>query len=128
VKRTLVSSGSPYEDIIGFSRAVRVGSVVAVGGTAAIGDEGATVGVGDAGAQTVRIMEIIDDALRRAGASLDDVVRTRTMLVDVADWEAVATARAPFLKHVRPVDSIVEVSGFVNPEWLVEIEVDAVIT
>lgn len=125
--RRLISSGSPYEEIIGFSRAVRVGNAISIGGTAPIGPDGSTVGIGDAAAQTHRIMEIVAAALEEAGASLDDVVRTRTMLIDIADWEAVAGVRAQYLRAVRPVDTIVEVARFVNPEWLLEIEVDAII-
>lgn len=125
--RKLVSSGSPYEDLIGFSRAVRVGNFVSVGGTAPIGPDGETVGAGDAAAQARRCLEIIVEALHRAGARLQDVVRTRTMLKDVSDWQTVARVRAEFFRDVKPVDTIVEVSGFVDPQWLVEIEVDAII-
>lgn len=125
--RRLVSSGSPYEEIIGFSRAVRVGNLVSVGGTAAIGPDGATEGIGDPAAQARRIFQIIANALDEAGASLADVVRTRTMLVDIDDWELVAPVRAEFLGDVRPVDTVVEVSRFIDPDWLVEIEVDAVV-
>lgn len=125
--RRLVSSGSPYEEIIGFSRAVRVGNLVSVGGTAAIGPDGTTEGIGDPAAQARRIFQIIANALDEAGASLADVVRTRTMLVDIDDWELVAPVRAEFLADVRPVDTVVEVSRFIDPDWLVEIEVDAVV-
>lgn len=125
--RTLISSGSPYEDVIGFSRAVRVGHVVAVGGTAPIGRDGRTVGPGDAAAQARCCLEIIQEALERAGARLEDVVRTRTMLKEISDWNAVAGVRAEFFGTIKPVDTIVQVSGFVDPQWLVEFEVDAVL-
>ena len=127
MERKLVSSGSPYESIIGFSRAVRVGPFVAVGGTAPIGADGKTVAPGDAGAQAGRCLEIIRQALEKAGASLGDVVRTRVMLKRVEDWQAVAKARAEYFREVRPVDTVVQVTGFIDPEWLVEIEGDAVI-
>ena len=127
MKRTLVASSSPYAKIIGFSRAVRVGDIVAVGGTAAIGTDGNTVGVGDAAAQTRQCIEIISHALAEAGASLRDVVRTRTFLTRIEDWEAVARVRGEYFKDIRPVDTVVQVNGFIKPEWLVEIEVDAVV-
>ncbi len=127
MERHNVGLGSPYEELIGFSRAVRVGPFVAVGGTAPIGDGGETVGVGDPAAQARRCYEIIERALERAGAGLSDVVRTRTMLTDVGHFEAVAAVRRELLGEVRPVDTIVQVSRFVDPEWLVEIEVDAII-
>lgn len=125
--RTLISSGSPYENIIGFSRAVRVGNHVSVGGTAPIGADGKTVGVGDPAAQTRRCMEIIEAALHKAGASLEHVVRTRMLLTRIEDWEAIAKVRGEYFKDIRPVDTVVQVSGFINPEWLVEIEVDAIV-
>lgn len=118
--------GTAYEERIGFARAVRVGSFIAVGGTAPIGDDGETVGVGDAAAQARRCFEIIEQALAMVGAGLEHVVRTRTFLTDVADFEAVAAVRKEFVGTYRPVDTIVEVARFVNPAWLVEIEVDAV--
>ena len=127
MERKLVSSGSPYEAIIGFSRAVRVGPFVAVGGTAPIGTDGKTVAPGDAGAQARRCLEIIRQALENAGASLSDVVRTRVMLKHIEDWQAVARARAEYFREIRPVDTVVQVAGFIDPEWLVELEVDAVI-
>ena len=127
MERKLVSSGSPYESIIGFSRAVRVGPFVAVGGTAPIGAGGKTGAPRDAGAQARRCLEIIRQALEKAGASLGDVVRTRVLLKRIEDWQAVAQARAEYFREVHPVDTVVQVTGFIDPEWLVEIEVDAVI-
>ena len=125
--RQLISSGSPYESVVGFSRAVRVGNFVAVGGTAPLNANGETVAPGDAGAQARRCIEIIKDALEEAGASLGDVVRTRVLLKRIEDWEAVAKVRGEYFKDIRPVDTIMQVTTFINPEWLVEIEADAVI-
>jgi enamine deaminase RidA (YjgF/YER057c/UK114 family) len=124
--RSLVSSGSPYEPIIGFSRAVRSGTIVAVGGTTA-GSGGALVGVGDPAAQTRAILDIIAKALADAGARLEDVIRTRIYLVDIAHWEAVGRVHGEVFGAIRPASSILQVSRFINPEWLVEIEADAVV-
>jgi enamine deaminase RidA (YjgF/YER057c/UK114 family) len=126
-KRILVSSGSAYEPIIGFSRAVRVGNIVAVGGTAA-GSAGKPVAIGDPAAQTRAILEIIAKALQDAGASLEDVVRTRTYLVDIAHWEAVGRVHGEFFGDIRPASTMLQVTGFINRDWLVEIEADAVIS
>ena len=125
--RQLISSGSPYESIIGFSRAVRAGNFVAVGGTAPIGPDGETVAPGDPAGQARRCIEIIKTALEEAGSGLEDVVRTRVLLRRIEDWEVVAKVRAEFFRDIRPVDTIMQITTFVNPEWLVEIEVDAVI-
>jgi enamine deaminase RidA (YjgF/YER057c/UK114 family) len=125
--RQLVSSGSPYESIVGFSRAVRVGNWIAVGGTAPIGADGKTVAPGNAGEQARRCLEIIRLALEKAGSSLGDVVRTRVLLTRIEDWEAVAHVRGEYFRDIRPVDTIMQVTSFVNPEWLVEIEADAVV-
>ena len=125
--RQLISNGNPMEEIVGFSRAVRVGPYISVGGTAPVGADGKTVGTGDPAAQARRCIEIIKDALERAGSGLHDVVRTRVLLTRIEDWEAVIKVRAEYFKDVRPVDTIMQVSGFVNPEWLVEFEADAVV-
>ena len=125
--RKLISSGSPYESKIGFSRAVRVGNVIAVSGTAPLGPNGRTVGIGDAGIQARRCLEIIADALAKAGASLQDVVRTRTLLVRIEDWDAVAAVHGEFFGQVRPANTTMQVSRFVDPNWLVEFEVDAIV-
>ena len=128
MERQYISSGNRFEAEIGFSRAVRVGPHVAVSGTAAIGPDGRTVGVGDAAAQARRCYEIIGEALRQAGATFEDVIRTRTMLTHVErDWQAVGAVRAAQFDQNRPADTVVEVSRFINPEWLVEIEVDAIL-
>lgn len=128
MKRTLISNGNPMEKVVGFSRAVRVGPYISVGGTAPVGPDGKTVGVGDAAAQARRCLEIIQATLEQAGAGLDDVVRTRVLLTRIEDWQAVIKVRAEFFAAVRPVDTIMQVVRFVNPEWLVEFEVDAVIS
>ena len=125
-KRVLVSSGSPYEPVIGFSRAVRIGKIVAVGGTTA-GSGGKPVAIGDPAAQTRAIIEVIEKALADAGASLKDVVRTRIYLTDISHWEAVGRAHGEFFADIRPANSMFQVTAFVRPEWLVEIEADAVI-
>jgi enamine deaminase RidA (YjgF/YER057c/UK114 family) len=125
--RKLVSSGSPFEPKIGFSRAVRVGDVVAIAGTAPIGPDGRSVGLGDPAAQARRCLEIIRAALEAAGASLNDVVRTRTLLVRIEDWQAVAAVHGEFFGQIRPANTIMQVSRFIDPEWLVEFEADAVI-
>jgi enamine deaminase RidA (YjgF/YER057c/UK114 family) len=113
--------------VVGFSRAVRVGNFIAVGGTAPIGPDGETVAPGDAAGQARRCLEIIKTALEEAGASLEDVVRTRVLLKRIEDWEPVAKVKGEYFKEIRPVDTIMQVSTFIDPEWLVEIEADAVI-
>lgn len=125
-KRILVSSGSPYEPIIGFSRAVRAGNIVAVGGTTA-GSGGKPVAIGDPAAQTRAILEIIAKALEDTGAGLKDVIRTRIYLVDIAHWEEVGRVHGEFFGAIRPSSSILQVTRFINPDWLVEIEADAVL-
>jgi len=125
-KRRLVSSGSPYEPVIGFSRAVRASGIVAVGGTTA-GSSGKPVAIGDPAAQTRAILEIIAKALEDAGAGLKDVIRTRIYLVDIAHWEAVGRVHGEFFGAIRPASSILQVTRFINPDWLVEIEADAVL-
>ncbi|MFG2985973.1 RidA family protein [Streptomyces sp. NPDC048258] len=125
--RQTVSSGSPLEPQIGFSRAVRAGNHVAVAGTAPIGDDGSTVGPGDVYAQTVRCLDIAERALELAGASMEDVIRTRIMLTDVARWKEAARAHGERFASIRPVLTVVEVSRFIDPAWLVEVEIDAVL-
>lgn len=124
--RQLISSGSPYEPRVGISRAVRVGSIIAVSGTAPLGPDGRTVGKGDPAAQARRSLEIIAEALRRADASLDKVVRTRTLLTRIEDWEAVAAVHGEFFGAIRPANTIMQVSRFIDPDWLVEFEADAI--
>ena len=125
--RRLISSGSPYEPRVGMSRAVRVGRVVAVSGTAPLGPDGLTVAKGDAAGQARRCLEIMKDALERADASLAQVVRTRTLLTRIEDWQAVASVHGEFFGSIRPANTIMQVSRFVDPDWLVEFEADAVI-
>jgi enamine deaminase RidA (YjgF/YER057c/UK114 family) len=128
VTRQLISSGSPYEPRVGISRAVRVGSIIAVSGTAPLGADGQTVGKGDPSAQARRCLEIIKEALERAGASLDHVVRTRTLLTRIDDWQAVAAVHGEFFGAIRPANTIMQVSRFIDPDWAVEFEADAVIS
>ena len=128
MKRTLISNGNPMEKIVGFSRAVKVGPYISVGGTAPVGADGKTVGIGDAAAQARQCLEIIKAALVLAGSKLEDVVRTRVLLTRIEDWKAVIDVRAEYFSAVRPVDTIMQVQRFVNPEWLVEFEVDAIIS
>jgi enamine deaminase RidA (YjgF/YER057c/UK114 family) len=125
--RRLVSSGSPLEPEIGMSRAVRSGPYVCVAGTAPIADGGGIAGVGDVYAQSVRCLDIAERALLEAGASLADVVRTRVMLADIGQWREAARAHAERFAQVRPACTFVEVSRFIDPGWLVEFEVDAVV-
>ncbi|MGZ5917580.1 MAG: RidA family protein [Methyloceanibacter sp.] len=125
--RLNVSSGSPYEPVIGFSRAVRAGNIVAVGGTTA-GSGGKMVGIGDPAAQTRAILEIIAKALADAGARLEDVIRTRIYLTDIDHWEAVGRVHGEIFGEIRPASSILQVTRFINPDWLVEIEADAVVS
>ena len=126
-ERKGVPSGSPYEAIVGFSRAVRIGQVIAVGGTAPIGADGRTVGVGDPAAQARRCFEISGLALAELGASLGDVIRTRIMLTRIEDWEIVAKVHGELFGDIRPASTVVQVTGFIDPTWLVETEVDAVV-
>ncbi len=128
MKRLLVSNGNPLEFVVGFCRAVRVGPYISVGGTAPVDSEGKTVGIGDAAIQARRCLEIIKDALENAGSGMEDVVRTRVLLTNIEDWEKVIEVRAEYFKDIRPVDSIMQVSRFINPEWLVEFEADAVVS
>jgi enamine deaminase RidA (YjgF/YER057c/UK114 family) len=125
--RVRVSSGSPFESIVGFSRAVRIGDVIAIGGTAPLGPDGKTVGVGDAAAQARRCFEIARTALEELGASLDDVIRTRFLLIRIEDWQAVAKVHGEIFGEIRPVNTVVQVTRFIDPDWLVETEVDAVV-
>ena len=125
--RELISNGNPMEAIVGFSRAVRVGPYISIGGTAPVGPDGKTVGVGDVAAQARQCLEIIKAALEQAGSGLQDVVRTRVILTNIEDWKAATAVRKEYFRDVRPVDTIIAVTRFVNPEWLVEFEADAII-
>lgn len=127
MSRILVPSTSPFAPVMGFSRVVRVGNHVSVGGTAPIDADGKTVGVDDPAAQVRQCFETIESCLSEAGASMNDVVRTRMLLTRISDWEQIAIVRGEFFKDILPVDTVMQVSSFINPEWLVEVEVDAVI-
>ena len=127
MSRVLVSSGSYLEPVIGFSRAVRTGDIITVAGTAPIAAGGGTEGVGDPAAQARRIIAIARAALEEAGASLADVVRTRILLTDRAHWSEVARVHGEASGAIRPACTVMVVSGFVDPDWLVEMEFDAVV-
>jgi enamine deaminase RidA (YjgF/YER057c/UK114 family) len=124
--RQQVSSGSPYEPQIGFSRAVRVGPFVAVSGTAPIAPDGSVAAPGDLYGQTKRCLEIIAQAIAEAGLTLEDVIRTRVMLTDISRWKEAARAHGEFFSAVRPASTFVEVKGLIDRGWLVEIEADCI--
>jgi len=125
--RNRVSTGSPFEPIVGISRAIQAGQIIAVTGTAPLGSDGKTVGVGDAAVQARRCLEIIREALEALGAGMHHVYRTRTLLTNIDDWEAVARVHGEFFRDIRPANTIVQVSRFIDPEWLVEFEADALL-
>jgi enamine deaminase RidA (YjgF/YER057c/UK114 family) len=125
-ERRMVSTGSPYEPIIGLSRAVRIGDTIAVAGTAPLGPDGRTVGRGDVAAQTRRCFEIAVAALEQLGATKADVIRTRILLTRIEDWRAAGEVHGEFFGEIRPVNTTMQVTRFVDPDWLVEVEVDAV--
>jgi enamine deaminase RidA (YjgF/YER057c/UK114 family) len=127
VSRKNVKYNKPLEREIGFSRAVRVGNIIAVSGTAPIAEDGSVYSPGDMYGQTKRCLEIIKDAIEQAGGKLENVIRTRILLKDMRKWKEAARAHGEYFSKIKPTCTLVEVSGFVNSEWLVEIEADAIL-
>lgn len=126
MKRKNISSGAAWEDIVGYSRAVRIGNIIEVAGTTAVdGDQ--VIAPGDAYGQTMYILAKIEKALEQAGATLNDVIRTRMLVTDISQWEAIGRAHGEFFRTIKPASTMVEVKGLINPEMLIEIEVSAVI-
>ena len=125
--RRNISTGSPFEPRIGISRAVRIGQTIAVTGTAALGPDGKTVAIGDAAAQARRCLEIIKAAIEGLGGHLSDVIRTKILLTRIEDWEKVALVHGEFFTDIRPANTVMQVVRFIDPEWLVEIEADAIV-
>lgn len=127
-KRTNYSSGAPWEAIVGYSRAVKVGNTIEVTGTVSVDDHGNVVGKNDPYAQTGFIIRKIEGVLRKAGASLNDVIRTRMFVTDISQWELYGKAHGEFFGTIRPCTTMVEVSGLIAPEYLIEIEATAIIS
>ncbi len=126
-RRINISSGAKWEDIVGYSRAVRIGNIIEVAGTTAIDENGQVVGLGDPGEQTKFILSKIEKALMSAGATLKDVVRTRMFVTNIDDWEKIGRAHGLYFKDIKPAATMVEVKSLISPELLVEIEVTAVL-
>lgn len=128
MSRQLISSGGPWEDVIGYSRAVRAANHVSVSGTTAANPDGTVHGIGDAYAQARRCFEIIERALREAGASMADVARTRMFVTDISRWEEFGRAHGEFFREVKPAATMVQVTALIDPALLIEVEVDAIIS
>lgn len=126
-QRQLISTGSPYEPKVGISRAVRSGRVIAVTGTAPLGPDGKTVAIGDASGQARRCLEIIKTAIEGLGGKMSDIIRTRILLTQIEDWEKVALVHGEYFTEIRPANTIMQIVRFIDPNWLIEIEADAII-